>query len=124
MYGSSGLVQETGPVMRRKRPLNKACTGQSDSYSSTRTPVHLLCTSSSSPPLGGLLLVQVHGAGSTATKSKGTGGAAPSQPSRGGAWSRIQAPGRDGAPHRFASLMLYKKQFGPKNFVSFEIIER
>jgi len=60
--------------MRKKRPLNKACTGQSDSYSSTRTPVHLLCTSSSSPPLGGLLLlVQVHGAGSTATKSKGTG---------------------------------------------------
>ena len=27
-------------------------------------------------------------------------------------------------PTRFASLMLYKKQFGPKNFVSFEIIER
>ena len=113
--------------MREKRLLNKACTGQIDSYSSTRTPVHLLCTSSSSPPLGGLLLlllIQVHGAGSTATKSKGTGGATPSQPSRGGAWSRIQAPGRDGAPARFASLMLYKKQFGPKNFVSFEIIER
>ncbi len=28
------------------------------------------------------------------------------------------------APARLASLMLYKKQFGPKNFVSFEIIER
>src|SRR5258705_12025836 len=53
MYGSSGLVQETRPVMCRKRPLNKACTGQSDSYSSTRTPVHLTCTSSSPPPIGG-----------------------------------------------------------------------
>src|SRR5712691_2050886 len=114
MYGSSGLVQETGPRMRKKRPLNKACTGQSDSYSSTRTPVQLLCTSSSSPPLGGLLLVQVHGAGSTATKSKGTGGATPSQPSRGGAWSRIQAPGRDGAPHRSASLNMVRICFRKK----------
>jgi hypothetical protein len=53
MYGSNGLVQETGPVMRKKRPLNKVCTGQLDSYSSSRTPVHLTCTSSSPPPLGG-----------------------------------------------------------------------
>jgi len=64
MYASCGPVQQNEPVMRGNSLFYNACTGQNNSYSRTRPPMHGAVVRSSCPPFrGDYYTPPVHGRG-------------------------------------------------------------